>query len=241
MSAVNDRADICWQLYRKAQQYREKTKDGIWQQVAEYCWGDQNIRRTTEGEQNDYVYNLVHKHLKSKSALLCRGIPTYDIAPWYQTALPQKQTLEDKVNATWGTNDPGVRIVELIQQNGLPFGSAYLKITWDPSMMMGLGGIRIQVPDTRNIYFMPGVSRVRDSLVMFERRYVDKLTALSLYPDQANAINELFSLSSPSQNQSGSISPSGPPIHINVEGTVSQTYLNQTASMNSEKGQIELV
>jgi hypothetical protein len=237
---LNQRSELCWNLFRKAQDYRAKNKDAIWQQIAEYEWGDQNIRRDTDGSQNDFVYNLVYRDKNAAMALLCRGVPTYDITPFYESLLPTKQPIEDAVNAVWYSNDPAIRLVELVSL-GLSFGTSFYKITWDSTMMMGLGGIRIQVPDTRNIYFMPGISRVKDSLIMFERRYVDKLTALSLYPDQADAINELFSLSPSGIAGSGSIAPAGAPIYIDVEGTVSQTYLNHANSMTPEKGQIELV
>jgi hypothetical protein len=237
---LNDRATICNNLFQHARKYRESVKDSIWQQNAEYLWGDQNIRRTTEGDQNDFVYNIYYKDFNSFMALMCRSEPSFAIDNIYDSLASTKSVVNDCINQIYYDNDIGVRMVELCSMGG-PFGTAYIKSTWDKSMRMGLGGIRLQIPDTRNIYFMPGISRVRDSLVMFERRYVDKLTALSLYPDQAEAITALFSNATDAKNYSGVAAPSGPPIYINVEGTISQTYLNQTSSMTSEKQMIELV
>src|SRR6187399_528201 len=101
MSSLNTNADLCYSLFTKARTYREQNKDPIWQQVVDYAWGDQNIRRTTQGDQNDFVYNILYKDLNSFLALLCRAAPTFAIDPAYDALAATKTVVNTCVNQVY--------------------------------------------------------------------------------------------------------------------------------------------
>src|SRR5258706_7271729 len=106
--ATNTNAELCYALFTKAKKYREQTKDAVWEQASKYLWGDQNIRRSAQGDQNDFVYNLVYKDFNSFLALMCRAAPVFEIDPIYDSLAATKLAVDRCVNQVYYANDIGV-------------------------------------------------------------------------------------------------------------------------------------
>jgi len=189
--ATNGKARTQYALYQQACLYRAQVKDDQWKQVGEYLWGNQGIRRTASVNQSDFVYNLVHKDHQLALSMLARDTPSIQLTALTPTMHYAVEPLTAILNHNFEANDFVVRMVEMLSY-GLPFGISFFKVTWDKTMRMGLGDNRIEVADPRNVYFMPGISTVRKSLVLTEKQCLDKLTVLHMYPDQWRAVNELF-------------------------------------------------
>lgn len=227
-------------LYQRAKRYRAQYKDEIWKQAAEYIWGDQNIRRTSDFDQNDFVSNIVYKQHNLMLSMLCRDIPSVSIFPLNESFHAAKEFIQQDINHILVANDAQIRQTEAMSY-GLPFGTAFFKTTWDQSMRMGLGGIRIEIPDTRNIFFMPGMARVRNSLLMFERRLLDKLQVLHQYPEEKHyaAICAAFRIDNEVPGQE---TASGDAAYVDTEsfGSV-PIYMSGSAHMANDRPQIEVV
>lgn len=189
-SSLNSQAEDFNRLFQAAKKYRATHRDAQYKQVAEYLWGDQEIRRGVSDSQNDFVTNYVYRDYNLAVSMMARDKPNVEL----QHLLAEKN-VEDlakkQVNYVLNKND-SIEITEQVSGYGLSYGRAYTKVTWDPKLRGGLGDIHIAAVDPRCVYLMPGVGRLKGALVIFEAHRMDALTALHLLPDHKAAINELF-------------------------------------------------
>lgn len=239
--AINTKAAIKYELYCRAKKYRTDNKDAQWDQVAEYLWGDQNIRRATDEDQNDFVVNICYKQFHILQSMLCRDIPsvTMRTITGDEEMDPVRDTAQRLLVQNWRANDIQVRLTELTSY-GIPFNNAFFKITWDETMRLGVGDMRIEVPDTRNIFFLPGIGSVRKSLIMYERKYVDKLTALHMFPEQKDAIDAAFKLQPP-HSSAGAFVGGGVAQYANVAGNSTYSWADSNSGRADERPMIEIV
>jgi len=220
---TNGEAYANYQLVCQKVEYRKQTRDDHWKQVLDYLWGDHNIRSTTMASENDFVYNLIRKDHRLVVSMLARDRPNIMIRALTPRVMDQAEALTTIVNHVYEANDAVALNTEVVAY-GAPLGTSYLKIGWEGSMRMGLGDFILRAPDPRNIYFIPGIGRVKNSLVLSEKMTMDKLTAMHQYgktPGDREAINWLFKKSRPGNEHN---STSGEYTNVVAEGYQSRLW-----------------
>lgn len=95
------------------------------------------------------------------------------------------------VNRIFARNNFHGRQVELVG-NGLCFGHAFYKATFDPDAFGGHGDVKIEVPDTRSVYKDGNNKDQRDVNFIFDVQKVDMLTLMRRFPDRSADIKRLF-------------------------------------------------
>ncbi len=206
-STLNTHAEFIYRWYAQAKQYRAKNFDAHWSRVAKYLRGKHDIRQGADWKGN-FVTNWIYQDHMTAVSMLTRDTPSLVYIarepelvlskgrdeqgnPIPLTVSDYGKLLTDHSNAILTANEYLARLTKMIS-DGLPFGYGYQKATWDGSMRSGLGDVRIEAPGTRSIYLQPGISHLRDAMMVFEVRRVDKLTMYSLFPDKMGEVDQLF-------------------------------------------------
>lgn len=192
----NQDAKALYQHYLASKKYRAEVWDPRVKQIADYLWGDQGIRRTSRPEQNDFVTNILYKDFTISVSMMCRGNPSCTLTPIISGMEDKTEELMKVINHDMMANEIPVIQTQHVS-HGLPFGSSHIRWSYDTRMRMGLGGIRLGHVDPRNVFYVPGIARVSESLLFFERQRIDKLRAYHDHPNDIPAIDALFKKSDP--------------------------------------------
>lgn len=173
-----------------------KIWDQNWDKWLQWVYGNQRIRKRS-GRRVNTVVNLLFSQLATEVPILTSNAPGIRITPvlraskqqerWDEIAegLTQLQTLDFRRNQMM------MRMAELATY-GIIFGSADMKVVFNPELLGGFGAVQYSVPDTRQIYSEPGKLERPGSNYIFERTDVDILTLTRRHPELAVKIRNLF-------------------------------------------------
>lgn len=161
-----------------------------WKEYTRWLKGEQELEERADFQANT-VTNYLFSQIMTEVPILTSSMPEVNLIPEVPDLQIIADELERLIKRVFIRNNFTLRQVEFVT-NGLTFGKAYMKPTWNKMMFGGAGDIMIQVPDTRSIFLEPGKMSLRESNYLFECRNLNKLTLYRMYPDKKGAIDRLF-------------------------------------------------
>ena len=161
-----------------------------WKEYIRWLRGDQELEERADFQANT-VTNYLFAQVMTEVPILTAGMPEINLIPEVDQLQEHADLIERLIKRIFVRNDLPQRQVELVT-NGLTFGKAYMKPTWNRRMYGWAGDIMLQVPDSRTIFLEPGKMSLREANYLFECRNLNKLTLYRMYPDKKAAVDRLF-------------------------------------------------
>ena len=215
LNSGKSQVEVLHQLYEEGLNHKMRLVGEQWKLVDKYFYGQQTRfksqqRGRRDGWKSDTKENHLYAFYLESLAMMMRDLPRVEPSSRYDN----KQLI---LNAKWLAREiPWIlkynlyaeREEELLHSNFL-YGKAFWKLTWDPRLFQGIGGIRFDTVGAKNLVPQPGKMRLRDALYVFEPQSGDKLSLITTYPHLRNEICQVFSKQDDRARMGQSLSSAG--------------------------------
>jgi hypothetical protein len=167
-----------------------KSIDKVWDQQLKWFRGEQEMEDVMPGELTTAT-NFLFAMVQTEVPMLSNNIPEISVKHVDDPNDLSGELITELILRIFQRNDLHLRLVEFVTY-GLIFGRSFFKPTWSPRLRKGLGDVKVEVPDTRNIFLEPGKLWLPDMNYIFEARPINKLSLYRMYPDKKAKIDKLF-------------------------------------------------
>lgn len=162
----------------------------MWDQQLKWFKGEQELEDVIPGELTTAT-NFLFSTIQTEIPMLSNNIPEVSVKHVDNHEDPSGDLITELILRAFQRNDLHLRLVEFVTY-GLIFGRSFFKPTWNQRLRKGLGDIKIEVPDTRNIFLEPGKLWLPDMNYLFEARPINKLSLYRMFPEKKAAIDKMF-------------------------------------------------
>lgn len=183
-----------------------------WNEIDSFVYGDDDARKKVTApyrmkSKSRLYINRVRRAYNTLVSSISRRSPGMFILPSVEgseTIELWSRYLNRELNAILVRNKYPKQFLAFVGQS-LAYGIAFQRVTWDPSLADGAGGVRIRTPQSRNIILPPGVYDPADADYVFEINWMSIPKLIRTYPEHVDAIEELAKSASTSSSTSRSI------------------------------------
>jgi len=150
----NDETDdiikLVLDLFEQGSEAR-KGYDNSWDKRLDYYEGRQWSSDKRPSYKSRPVHNIIRSTIQSQLPLLTDNRPGFNVTPREPQDFSFSQIVGEVVEAWWDNSEMQHTIVQVLFDSML-YDAGILKVTWDIEAELGLGDIKCEVVDPRDIY-----------------------------------------------------------------------------------------